>query len=83
MAHKPPLIILDEPFNGLDPINTNLIKDEIYKLKQQGASIIFSTHRMEQVEELCDEIVLMNKGEILTQWVGKRYKNSYRITLTM
>ncbi len=78
VAHKPPLIILDEPFSGLDPINTNLIKDEIYKLKQQGASIIFSTHRMEQVEELCDEIVLMNKGEILLNGSVKDIKNSYR-----
>lgn len=63
VVHKPKLIILDEPFSGLDPINTNLIKDEIYQLNQDGTSIIFSTHRMEQVEEVCNEIVLINKGQ--------------------
>ncbi len=62
ILHEPKLIILDEPFSGLDPINTNLIKDEIYNLSKKGASIIFSTHRMEQVEEICDHIILMNKG---------------------
>lgn len=63
VVHKPKLIILDEPFSGLDPINTNLIKDEINQLNQAGTSIIFSTHRMEQVEEVCDQIVLVNKGQ--------------------
>jgi ABC-2 type transport system ATP-binding protein len=63
VLHEPKLIILDEPFSGLDPVNSNLIKDEIYKLARNGASIIFSTHRMEQVEEICDHIILMNKGE--------------------
>jgi len=62
ILHEPKLIILDEPFSGLDPINTNLIKDEIYNLAKKGTSIIFSTHRMEQVEEICDHIILMNKG---------------------
>ncbi len=62
VVHRPPLLILDEPFSGLDPINTALIKDEIRQLNEQGASIIFSTHRMEQVEELCEYIVLMNHG---------------------
>jgi len=62
VLHEPALIILDEPFSGLDPVNTNLIKDEIYRLAQNGATIIFSTHRMEQVEEICDKIVLVNKG---------------------
>src|SRR5215475_14548984 len=62
VLHEPKLIILDEPFSGLDPVNSNLIKDEIYKLAQQGSTIIFSTHRMEQVEEICDHIVLVNKG---------------------
>jgi ABC-2 type transport system ATP-binding protein len=56
------LIILDEPFSGLDPVNANLIKDEIHNLAKRGASIIFSTHRMEQVEEICDHIILVNKG---------------------
>ncbi|MCW3088041.1 MAG: transporter ATP-binding protein [Sediminibacterium sp.] len=62
VLHEPKLIILDEPFSGLDPLNASLIKDEIYGLAQRGATIIFSTHRMEQVEEICDHIVLMNLG---------------------
>lgn len=63
VLHEPDLIILDEPFSGLDPVNTNLIKDEIYRLAQKGSTIIFSTHRMEQVEEICNQIVLINKGK--------------------
>jgi len=62
VLHEPKLIILDEPFSGLDPVNSNLIKEEIYKLAKKGCTIIFSTHRMEQVEEICDQIVLVNKG---------------------
>lgn len=62
VLHEPDLIILDEPFSGLDPVNSNLIKDEIYRLAQNGTTIIFSTHRMEQVEEICDHIVLINMG---------------------
>ncbi len=65
VCHQPKLIILDEPFSGLDPINTNLIKQEIQRLKNEGASILFSTHRMEQVEEMCEHIVLINKGKIV------------------
>ncbi|MBC7829471.1 MAG: ABC transporter ATP-binding protein [Chitinophagaceae bacterium] len=63
VLHEPKLIILDEPFSGLDPVNANLIKDEIYQLAKRGCSIIFSTHRMEQVEEICDHIILVNKGQ--------------------
>ena len=63
VLHEPKLIILDEPFSGLDPVNANLIKDEIYYLAKKGCSIIFSTHRMEQVEEICDHIILVNKGQ--------------------
>ena len=63
VLHEPKLIILDEPFSGLDPLNANLIKEEIYNLAKKGATIIFSTHRMEQVEEICDHIVLMNLGK--------------------
>jgi ABC-2 type transport system ATP-binding protein len=71
VVHKPKLIILDEPFSGLDPVNANLIKDEIFRLAKEGATIIFSTHRMEQVEEICDHIVLVNKGtKILDGTVG-------------
>jgi ABC-2 type transport system ATP-binding protein len=62
VLHEPSLIILDEPFSGFDPINANLIKDEILRLKQEGAAIIFSTHRMESVEEMCDSIALINRS---------------------
>ncbi len=62
VMHEPKLLIFDEPFSGFDPINANLIKDEILKLRDQGASIIFSTHRMESVEEMCDYIALINKS---------------------
>jgi len=63
VVHEPKLVILDEPFSGLDPINSLLIQDEIIKMQQNGTSIIFSTHRMEQVEEMCHNIVLINKGK--------------------
>lgn len=84
ILHKPNLLILDEPFSGLDPINANLIKDEIYKLNQEGTSIIFSTHRMEQVEEICEHIVLINKGKKVLDGNMKEVKlnnkeNLYRI----
>jgi ABC-2 type transport system ATP-binding protein len=62
VMHEPKLLIFDEPFSGFDPINANLIKDEILQLRDNGASIIFSTHRMESVEELCDYIALINKS---------------------
>src|SRR5687767_9527645 len=86
VLHEPKLIILDEPFSGLDPVNTNLIKDEIYKLAQNGATIIFSTHRMEQVEEICDHIILINKGKKVVDGtvhdVKQRYKeNLYSISV--
>ena len=72
VLHEPKLIILDEPFSGLDPVNANLIKDEIYGLAQRGSTVIFSTHRMEQVEEICDHIVLVNLGKkILDGTVGQ------------
>jgi len=63
VVHEPTLLILDEPFSGLDPINTNLIKGEIHRLNEQGTSVIFSTHRMEQVEAICKQIVLINNGQ--------------------
>ena len=62
VMHEPDLIILDEPFSGFDPINANLIKDEILELREKGKTIIFSTHRMESVEELCDHIALINRS---------------------
>jgi len=62
VLHKPKLLIFDEPFSGFDPINANIIKDEILQLRDDGATVIFSTHRMESVEELCDHIALLNKS---------------------
>jgi ABC-2 type transport system ATP-binding protein len=84
VAHKPKLLILDEPFSGLDPVNANLIEQEIFRMKEEGTTIIFSTHRMEQVEELCDHIALMNKGQLILeddiQAVRKQFqKNEYRV----
>ncbi|MBK7762626.1 MAG: ATP-binding cassette domain-containing protein [Bacteroidetes bacterium] len=67
VLHEPSLLILDEPFSGLDPVNSSVIKEEIYNLAQKGTTIIFSTHRMEQVEEICEEIALMNKGQLILQ----------------
>ncbi|XMO87000.1 ABC transporter ATP-binding protein [Algibacter sp. AS12] len=62
VLHEPKLLIFDEPFSGFDPINANLIKDEILRLRENGATVIFSTHRMESVEELCDDIALIHKS---------------------
>lgn len=81
VLHEPKLIILDEPFSGLDPVNTNLIKDEIYGLAQKGATIIFSTHRMEQVEEICDHIALVNKGKKILDGTVKNIKQDFKENL--
>lgn len=81
VLHEPKLIILDEPFSGLDPVNTNLIKDEIYKLAQRGSTIIFSTHRMEQVEEICDHIILVNKGEKILDGSVNGVKHQFKENL--
>lgn len=81
VIHRPPLLILDEPFSGLDPINTNLIKDEIDALSKQGTSIIFSTHRMEQVEEICEEIVLISQGKNILGGTVKEVKNRFKENL--
>ncbi|NML20789.1 ABC transporter ATP-binding protein [Pseudoflavitalea sp. G-6-1-2] len=78
VLHEPKLIILDEPFSGLDPVNANLIKDEIYRLAKNGASIIFSTHRMEQVEEICDHIILVNKGQKILDGTVKQVKQQFK-----
>lgn len=78
VIHDPSLIILDEPFSGLDPINSNLIKDEIFALKEKGVSILFSTHRMEQVEEICEKIVLVNKGKKILDGVVSDIKQSFK-----
>lgn len=84
VAHEPELLILDEPFSGLDPINTKLIESEIFNLKKKGITIIFSTHRMEQVEELCDYIALIDNGKVkLTDGIQetrkKFQKNIYQL----
>jgi len=78
VLHEPKLIILDEPFSGLDPVNANLIKDEIFNLAKKGSTIIFSTHRMEQVEEICDHIVLVNKGEKILDGTVSDIKNRFK-----
>lgn len=78
VVHEPKLLILDEPFSGLDPINTNLIKDEIDQLHRQGTSIIFSTHRMEQVEEICEYIVLINQGKNILEGRVKEVKEQFK-----
>lgn len=81
VLHEPKLIILDEPFSGLDPVNSNLIKDEIFQLAQAGSTIIFSTHRMEQVEEICDHIVLVNKGKKILDGSVKQIKQDFKENL--
>jgi ABC-2 type transport system ATP-binding protein len=78
IVHEPKLIILDEPFSGFDPINANLLKDEILELKQRGTTIIFSTHRMESVEELCDNIALINKSKVVLYGEKKEVKNRFK-----
>lgn len=81
VLHEPKLIILDEPFSGLDPVNANLIKDEIYNLSKRGATIIFSTHRMEQVEEICDHIALVNKGTKILDGTVTQVKQDFKDNL--
>lgn len=80
VLHEPKLLIFDEPFSGFDPINANIIKDEILKLKENGTSIIFSTHRMESVEELCEYIALIHRSEKILDGklsdIKKAYKNN-------
>lgn len=78
VAHEPSLIILDEPFSGLDPVNANLIKEEIFQLAKKGATIIFSTHRMEQVEEICNHIVLINKGQKILDGNVQQIKQDFK-----
>ena len=78
VLHNPRLIILDEPFSGLDPVNSNIIKEEIFQLAKSGATVIFSTHRMEQVEEICDHIVLVNKGKKILDGTVKSIKQDFK-----
>ncbi len=79
VLHKPDLLIFDEPFSGFDPINVNLLKDEIIRLKEQGTSIIFSTHNMSSVEELCSHIALINKSEKILDGKVDEIRKSYSI----
>jgi ABC-2 type transport system ATP-binding protein len=81
VLHNPKLVILDEPFSGLDPVNSNLIKDEIFRLAKNGATVIFSTHRMEQVEEICNHIVLVNKGKKILDGTVKEVKQQFKENL--
>jgi len=86
VLHKPKLLIFDEPFSGFDPINANLIKDEILLLREEGATVIFSTHRMESVEELCEDIALINKSNKILDGnlddIKKKYKsNTFEIAV--
>ena len=78
VLHRPKLLIFDEPFSGFDPINANIIKDEIIKLKEQGTSIIFSTHRMESVEELCDHIALIDKSKKILDGPVQQIKENFK-----
>ncbi len=86
VLHRPKLLIFDEPFSGFDPINANLIKDEILQLREEGATVIFSTHRMESVEELCDHIALIHKSNKILdgklQDIKRQYKtNTFEVGL--
>jgi ABC-2 type transport system ATP-binding protein len=78
ITHDPKLIVLDEPFTGLDPVNTEMMKNEIINLKNNGATIIFSTHRMEQVEEICEEIALINLGKVILNGNVTDIRNTYK-----
>ena len=85
VIHEPELLILDEPFSGFDPINAQLIKNEILELRKNGATVIFSTHNMGSVEELCDNIALINKAEKILDGSVKEIRkthrtNTYKIT---
>jgi len=87
VLHEPELLIFDEPFSGFDPINANLLKKEILELREKGATIIFSTHNMGSVEEICDHIALINKSEKIldgpVDQIKKKYRtNTYQVTYT-
>ena len=78
VVHEPKLIILDEPFSGFDPVNANIITDEILRLKEKGCSIIFSTHRMESVEQLCDNIALINRSQKVLEGSVKQIRQDFK-----
>lgn len=81
ILHEPKLLIFDEPFSGFDPINVNLLKEEILNLKDNGATIIFSTHNMASVEELCDNIALINKSQKILDGKVNEIKNTYKANI--
>lgn len=81
VLHEPKLLILDEPFSGFDPINTNLIKKEILELRDKGSTIIFSTHNMESVEEICDDIALINKSRKILDGKVSEIKNQFKTNI--
>jgi ABC-2 type transport system ATP-binding protein len=83
VLHEPDLIILDEPFTGFDPVNAEVIKDEILELNRKGATILFSTHRMESVEELCDAIALLDKSKKILDGKISDIKDTYRNNIYM
>jgi ABC-2 type transport system ATP-binding protein len=78
VMHEPRLIILDEPFSGFDPVNAQLITEEILELKEKGCTVIFSTHRMETVEDLCDDIAMIHKSKTILAGTKKQVKETYR-----
>lgn len=78
VLHEPELLILDEPFSGFDPINSNIIKEEILRMRKEGATVIFSTHNMSSVEEICDNIALINKSEKILEGSVKEIRNQYK-----
>jgi ABC-2 type transport system ATP-binding protein len=78
VVHEPKLLILDEPFSGFDPINANMLKDEILALKERGTTILFSTHRMESVEELCDGIALINQSRVVLMGEKEEVRNRFK-----
>ncbi|MCF8380900.1 MAG: ATP-binding cassette domain-containing protein [Bacteroidales bacterium] len=81
VIHEPKLLIFDEPFSGFDPINSNLLKREILELKEKGATIIFSTHNMESVEELCDHISLIHNAEVILEGQIEEIKQKYKTNI--
>jgi len=83
VLHQPELVILDEPFSGFDPVNANLIKDNILEMREQGTTVIFSTHRMESVEELCDHIAMINHSKKILDGQKDDIKSEYRTNTFM
>jgi ABC-2 type transport system ATP-binding protein len=77
LLHEPDLIIMDEPFSGLDPVNATLLQDTLVDLRNQGRTILFSTHRMDQVEKLCDAIALINRGNLVLSGAMREIKSRY------